>query len=451
MQTRSALAVLALAAACGNTLAWDPANGDWLKSDATDLRVMTWNVQDAICRTEDKANSSGSSWNAIARVVATIQPDVLIMQETGDNSGNGTGGGVDSVSALETVLGLFLHGGADPYNGGTVGSYVQLYVPDYDLPYIYVSPNSDGFNRNVILSRYPFADITGNGDSVYSTVATRPDAWQSGGNAGIRGWALAEIDLPDAIYAGDAVVGCSHLKAGGSSSDASDRIDAAKVMSYVIQYFFNGNQTGVPNPTGNVSVPRTTESTTVLDQYTPVIWGGDLNDAPGGSKGPQDWLMQAATAGGFTDGTDRDGSDSARDFASQPITGDTSTQSGSKLDYIMWQDSIATARREFIFRANGMTTVNFPDYAWATYPLTPTAASSRASDQRPVIVDFILPLAPDECAADITGDGNLNNSDINAFVNAFLAMDPAADLNADGNFNNTDINAFVNAFLAGCD
>ena len=54
------------------------------------------------------------------------------------------------------------------------------------------------------------------------------------------------------------------------------------------------------------------------------------------------------------------------------------------------------------------------------------------------------------CPADLTGDGNLNNSDINAFVNAFLAEDPAADFNHDGNWNNTDINAFVNAFIGGC-
>ena len=52
--------------------------------------------------------------------------------------------------------------------------------------------------------------------------------------------------------------------------------------------------------------------------------------------------------------------------------------------------------------------------------------------------------------ADINADGNLNTTDINAFVNAFLAADPVADLNGDGNFNTTDINLFVSTFLAGC-
>ena len=51
--------------------------------------------------------------------------------------------------------------------------------------------------------------------------------------------------------------------------------------------------------------------------------------------------------------------------------------------------------------------------------------------------------------ADLNGDGNYNNTDINLFVQAFLAGDPAADLNSDGNYNNTDINLFVQLFLAG--
>ena len=56
---------------------------------------------------------------------------------------------------------------------------------------------------------------------------------------------------------------------------------------------------------------------------------------------------------------------------------------------------------------------------------------------------------PVEPSADVTGDGSLNNTDINVFVNLFLAGAPAADLNGDGSLNNTDINLFVNLFIAG--
>ena len=51
--------------------------------------------------------------------------------------------------------------------------------------------------------------------------------------------------------------------------------------------------------------------------------------------------------------------------------------------------------------------------------------------------------------ADLNNDGDLNNTDINLFVSAFIAGDLAADLNNDGDLNNTDINRFVQLFLAG--
>lgn len=55
------------------------------------------------------------------------------------------------------------------------------------------------------------------------------------------------------------------------------------------------------------------------------------------------------------------------------------------------------------------------------------------------------------CLPDLNEDDVLNNSDINIFVNAFLAMDPYADVNGDGFWNNSDVNIFVTAFLAGCE
>jgi len=54
------------------------------------------------------------------------------------------------------------------------------------------------------------------------------------------------------------------------------------------------------------------------------------------------------------------------------------------------------------------------------------------------------------CQADLNGDGILDNGDIGAFVNLFLAGDLAADFNGDGILDNGDIGAFVAGFLAGC-
>ena len=85
-----------------------------------------------------------------------------------------------------------------------------------------------------------------------------------------------------------------------------------------------------------------------------------------------------------------------------------------------------------------------PDTYWVYFEITDGGTVSGAWS--PGTLSLLNPCNP----ADINADGLLNNTDINAFVNAFLASEPIADINTDGNFNNTDINAFVNAFLAGC-
>jgi|GEM_PF-1573651 len=54
------------------------------------------------------------------------------------------------------------------------------------------------------------------------------------------------------------------------------------------------------------------------------------------------------------------------------------------------------------------------------------------------------------CQADVNGDGVLDNGDIGAFVELFLAGDLRADFNGDNLLDNGDIGTFVSAFLAGC-
>jgi hypothetical protein len=54
------------------------------------------------------------------------------------------------------------------------------------------------------------------------------------------------------------------------------------------------------------------------------------------------------------------------------------------------------------------------------------------------------------CAADLTGEGDLNFLDVSAFLTALSEMDPVADFAADGNFNFLDVSAFLQAFAAGC-
>jgi len=433
---------------------WDPANGQWGKTDPADLRVMTWNVDDGICRNANKSETS-NAWHALARIVAAMRPDVLMIQEAGDNEGNGTPGGSDSVSQLTTTLELFFHGGSDPFLGGTVGAYVQKYAPDYDLPYIFVSSVSDGYNRNALLSRFPFADL--NGD----TVSQRSDipivlaelyVQQSGAGgegAGYRGFMFAELDLPDQAYAGDLVVGNAHLHAYSEYHTA--RVYTSQRVAYYIDYLFNGAGTGIPDPHGKIM--DSPPATTILAAETPVIIGGDWNEdeASNGQKGPAEWMTCAEFVGG-TDGTDRDRTDMTYDDARNPYNNNRSTYGSSKLDYLAWQDNIVGLRRGFIFNSGGLPSAWYPPEILG-FP-SPGTISGIASPHRPVIADFMLPAAPTWPVGDMNCDGTVGFADINAFVLALTNpggyddLYPGCpilngDINGDGTFGFADINPFV--------
>ncbi len=388
---------------------WNPPTAQWGKVDPADLRVMTWNVQDNICSTQPK-DEGNNSWCALARLVAALKPDVLLLQEVGDNSGNGTGSGADSVSTLTTTLGYFLHGGTDTFLGNVpITSWVQKYAPGYDLPYIFVSSETDGFNRNVLLSRYPFADLNGDSRATMSDIpsVTSGSAWAPGGDGGLRGFLFAEIDLPDATYAGDVVVGCAHLKSGGATSDHNQRIAAAQNVSYVVQYWYNGNGGSVPDPLGRIA--DSPAATSVLGANTPVVLGGDWNEdelANGATRGPASWLESAQTIGGATDGPDRDLTDSTADSAVHYFSGsDASHSSGSKLDYLMWQDSIATLRLSAIFIAGSNPGAAQPPECIG-FAGGANGVTNAASDHRPVFADLRLPVV------DCNGNGVADTTDI---------------------------------------
>ncbi len=448
------IAALTCSITCAAHAQWDPNNGEWGKTESTDLRVMTWNIRDGIVSTSTRKNNGFTNWNALVHVVAALKPDVLILQEVGDQSGNGSGSGADSVGELEGALDLFMYGGTDPFVGGTVTSYVQMFDATYDLPYVFVSNISDGFNRNVIMSRYPIADINGDGQSQFSNFVLIPDAYQNGGNGGIRDFMHAEIDLPDEVYLGDMVVGNAHLKSGGSSGDLDQRLRASKNIAYFLDYFFNGAGSGIADPNAKIAFPSSSPS--LLDEHTPVIWGGDLNEneSTNGRKGPAEWLARAEQTGG-TDGTDRNRSDSVYDAAAHPINGQTGTfgsSSTNKLDYLIWQDSVAPVRRQFIFYSSGtgMSQSKLPSPV-DVFPVQPLSCSSIASDHKPVVVDFMLPLAPiDDCLPDWNNDDSLDFFDVIGYLDDFAAQEPAADLTEDGLFSFFDVSLFLAAFSAGC-
>ncbi|HZM00363.1 MAG TPA: hypothetical protein VFD43_08940 [Planctomycetota bacterium] len=402
----SALGAALLALAGAGRAQWHPGAGRWGRADETELRVMTWNVRDTLCSTNAKLEGA-NDWCAMARIVAALRPDVLIVQEAGDNAGHGTGLDQDSAEELETVLGLFVRGGADPFAPGrpAVNCCVQAHAPGYDLPFAAASYSTDGYNRNALLSRFPFADLNGDGKSVLSNLPPLvADGYAPGGSGGLRGYLLAELDLPDELYAGDLVVGNSHLRAGTTPFAHEQRVAAARNIAYYLDHVFNGAGLGLPDPFGKLAdYPPVA---TILGPDTTVVTGGDWNEdeALDPVKGPAEWITRAelADSAGGGDGTDRDRGDMLYDEAQDPFTGSVATLGGVKYDYLAWQDSVAALQRAFLFDsaslpADGSATP--PELAGLDGGAGP--ASSLASDHRPVVVDLTLPAAPCNDAPDL--------------------------------------------------
>jgi len=429
---------------------WDPSSGQWGKENPTDVRVMTWNIHDTVCSTNAKQEGL-NDWSAVAHIIAAMKPDVLLLQEAGDNSGNGTGSGVDTVANLQLTVHMLFEGGSDTFHGGVpITSYVRLYAPDCSLPYIFVSDRDDGYNRNVIVSRFPFLDLNGDTLSQRGDIPmVLPDGYAPGGNGGIRGFMVAEFDLPDGLYAGDLAVGCCHLKAGSGSDDLADRLRAAQNVAYVIDYWLNGAGTGIPDP--NNKIVDSPPATSILDGNTPFLWGGDWNEdeQTNGRKGPAEWMTLAQQTGG-TDGTDRDRTDSTYDSAVNPYNNNRSTYSSSKLDYLAWHDSIALLRRAFVFNSSGLPTQWFPPEV-ASFSM-PSSASGMASDHRPVIADFVLPPGQG-LYGDHNGDGDVDLLDYDAFQACLagpgVGVAPAcdwADADGDDDVDVADFAAFQSTF-----
>ena len=412
---------------------WDPAGGEWGKDEPDALRVMTYNVEDGICRTNDK-DVATNNWAALVRVVAAMQPDVLVLQEAGDNVGNGTGSDIDSTIELTNTLGMFLHGGSDIYEGGTVTEYVQKYAPGYDLPFLFASADDDGFNRNVIMSAFPFQDLNGDGKATLSNIPTVLQHLyvDAGGVPSPRGTPFAEIDLPDGTYGLDLVVACSHLKAGGSSSDKAKRIAAGQKLAYYIDFLLHGGGTGSPDP--HSKVQDSPSATTVINDLAAVVHAGDFNDFIFPSEDGTRWCAWAENVDGIgsPDGPDGDRSDLGLDDARDFFTGSGATQGSNKLDRVLYTDSLLAIDNEFVFNSASIPTGAMPPEVSGFF--SPFSLSTIASDHRPVMVDFVFPVldcdgdgTPDIEEADFDGDGTIDDCD-----NCPLPNPDQADLDGDG-------------------
>jgi hypothetical protein len=54
------------------------------------------------------------------------------------------------------------------------------------------------------------------------------------------------------------------------------------------------------------------------------------------------------------------------------------------------------------------------------------------------------------CAADLSGDGEVDSGDLSLYINAFIGQDLAADLTGDGQVDSGDLSVFISLFITGC-
>ncbi len=352
--------------------AFDPANGDWAKDDPDNLRVMTYNVYQGIgvgmSTTPATANTIGSQHAYLGLICAALDPDVLCLQEIKCET---PATQAQAQTALQTWANSYLGTGR----------------------HVYVSSATDGHNRNAVVSRYPFADLNGDGQALRHDIFLfpGPDDLPPGTPPGghLRGWLQAEIDLPDDVYRGDILVVSGHLKCCGGAANMAERLTAAQNMAYWINASFN-------DTTDIFSPPQP------LADATPVVLCGDLNEDEdaNGRYGPVAWLA------GWTptpdDGTDRDDTSMQVAAAAEPFNGSLKTYLGSsRLDYVLTQDAIAPVASAFLFDSQRAAQHGALPATLATV-LNGANASTLASDHLPVIVDLGL---PKKTQGDFNGDG----------------------------------------------
>lgn len=140
--------------------AYNPSTGDFSKELASDVRVLTWNV-------ERNFIADPSRDAAFARVLQAIQPDVIVFQEINFSTAT-----TAVVARMNAVL----------PNGGTDWSVHR--------------GATDGFITTTIASRWPLS-------------LTRTDTTPASSTRGIT---LALVGLPDADYPVDLYVAGVHLK-----------------------------------------------------------------------------------------------------------------------------------------------------------------------------------------------------------------------------------------------
>lgn len=334
----------------------------------TDVRVMSYNVhEDSIF-----PDTSTSRAAKFSRVVRALVPDVINLQEIYSHTS------AEVASLMNNLLPL-----------GAAATWHAHQAFD-----------------SVVVSRFPLS---------LQRINTTP--------ASPRSIAIALVDLPNSNYARDFYFMNNHFKCCGDvggSEDAERQRQADALVSWMRD---------ARNPGGSVNLPSGTPMAVVgdlnivgsLSPLNTLLTGNIVNETSYGADSPPDWnaspLTDARPLHNVVGPADYTWRDDGSDF------------DPSRLDYMLYTDSVVSIGKKFILNTVTMSAADRAAAGLQTYDVT-ADNFGVTYDHLPLVVDFRFPQP--HLPGDFNSDRTVNSADYTYWRARFGSAEASADANHNG-------------------
>jgi endonuclease/exonuclease/phosphatase family metal-dependent hydrolase len=335
--------------------------------EPTDLRVVSYNIwQDSIFQ-----DTSPTQAEKFARVMQALQPDIINLQEIYDHSASQT------ASLMNSILPL----------GG--GNNWFAYKGGFD---------------NVIVSRYPFIFTSG----IIIPVSSFPN------------YATALVNLPDEQYDSDFFFMNNHFKCCNTEGDEEGlrQNQADALVNWMRDARTPGGFTNV-GPNTPMAVVGDLNIVGSQQPLNTLLTGNIINEGTFGSDSPPDW-----DGSNLTDAHPVHNGSGTVDYTYR--YGPTSSQ--SRLDYVLYTDSVVGVANKFILNPVAMTSSDRDAAGLGIYDVS-TLNDQTHFDHLPLVIDFRF---SGPITGDYDGSGYVDEDDYALWRLNFGTSDPAADGNGDG-------------------
>lgn len=334
------------------------------RQQATDLRVVTYNILwDTIFPDNDLIQA-----NKFERVLTTLDPDVLNLQEIGNPFCQGCiPKTAEDVRVLLNSLAPLAGGGSwQVHQGGD----------------------------NVIASKYPLSMKETN---------TFP--------SGNRFQAIALVDLPDAQFSTDFYFMNNHYKCcdnPGGTEDAQRQQQSDAIVNWLRDARTPGD--GVDLPPGTpFAVVGDLNIVGSLQPLNTLVDGNIIDESNYGSDSPPDW-----DGSSLTDAHPLQNGSGPDDYTWR---NDNSNFDPGRLDYIIYSDSTVNVGNQFVLNTFDMSPAEL--VATGLHPLDITVDSIGVRyDHLPIIVDFRL---FDFADSDFNLSGSVDGDDLSIWEAGYQA------------------------------